>query len=101
MSADAKDRILRRALADPDANARFRARVAPDATPEGCRLWVGTVTGRGQPALLVTGRHAVQPKRIAWFLAHGAVASHGKLLPTCGNARCVEPAHLEWRTRAG
>lgn len=98
MSADAKDRILRRALADPAVIARYHARVAPEPTEDGCRLWDGPLTGRGLPSLHVGARHAVQPKRIAWFLARGTVASHGKLLATCGNERCVESAHLVWRT---
>ena len=94
MSAREKEHVLRRALADPTTLARFWANVAAEPTPEGCRLWVGP------DAFFVGGRH-VQPKRVAWFAAYGIVASGGRMVPTCGNARCVEPGHMQWRRAAG
>ena len=96
-TAGEKERALRRALADPGTVPRFWAGVAPEPTPEGCRLWVGRVTSVGDPTLYAGG-HSVQPKRVAWFLARGEVASTGKMVPACGNPRCLEPAHLRWRT---
>lgn len=100
MSAREKERVLRRALGDSTALARLWANVATAPTAEGCRLWMGPVTSEGGPTFFVGGR-SVQPKRIAWSAMHGTVASGGTMVPVCGNARCVEPAHMRWRTRAG
>jgi hypothetical protein len=43
----------------------------------------------------------VQPKRVAWYVAHGTVAAGGRMVATCGNGLCVEPAHMEWHLRTG
>ena len=92
--------MLQRVIDDPAAIARFWANVDAEPTPEGCRLWTGRMSPGTGPRLHF-GRHVVQPKRIAWSLAHRTLAISGKMLVTCGNDRCVEPAHLHWQVRAG
>jgi hypothetical protein len=96
VSRSAKERALRRALADPATLPRFWANVAPEPTAEGCRLWIGRCIAETRPTFFAGG-HSVQPKRVAWFAGTGTLAAGGSMTATCGNDRCVEVAHLAWR----
>jgi hypothetical protein len=96
VSAEKKERVLRRALENPTTLPRFWANVAAEPTAAGCRLWIGAGAREGRPTFAVDG-HSVQPKRVAWYAAYGTVAAGGRMTPTCGDGLCVEPAHLEWR----
>jgi len=62
-------------------------------TAGGCWLWHSTVNGRGYPVFW-NGHRAVSARRMARFLFCDAPDLSARLFPSCGDARCVSPAHL-------
>jgi len=97
-AAAAYERSFREAIAagkQPDALRRyctdeverFWSRTNPG--PDGHVYWVG-----GESFVTNEGRHT-QPRRWAWKRRHGAnLSKFVSVLPACGEANCVAPAHL-------
>ena len=58
-----------------------------------CWLWTAGTNSRGYGRIRWQG----QPEsahRIAWTLAYGPIPQHQRVIPTCHNPRCCNPAHL-------
>lgn len=72
---------------------RIHARSEFDPTT-GCRIWLGTVNKGGVGMIRIAGRLR-SVTHVAVELATGeALVPHSWVRPTCGNHRCIEPAHL-------
>lgn len=65
----------------------------------GCLLWTGGVNKQGEPRVWKTYAAKFgsdRPARLAWQLCHGTgLGKRTKLVPTCGNPRCINPDHLK------
>ena len=66
------------------------------AARNGCRIWTGNTLPRGYP-IMGKGGHGggtMYAHRAAFKLAYGAIPKGKQLHHTCGNVRCINPAHL-------
>lgn len=61
-------------------------RIEDVGSEEGCWTWTG-------PSLVYIGGVGMTPMRLMFELTHGPVCG-GKIVHTCGRARCVRPSHL-------
>ena len=75
-----------------DAAAKFKARVDTSAGPDGCHTWRGGKIKTGHGVFTYAGQ-AVPAHRLAYALATGH-AMPEVVVQTCGNTRCINPAHL-------
>lgn len=75
--------------------ARFWAKVDKRA-PDECWPWTASLhtSGGGQLWVSTRGRRPLLAARISWELAHGPVPAQHAVQVTCGERRCVNPAHL-------
>lgn len=69
-------------------------------TDSGCWIWTGPTNRRGQPIVSVDGEGALVHRvayrcRLKGQRLHGDLRPNVPLVPTCGDHRCVNPAHLE------
>ena len=77
---------------------RFGSRVERGERPfterdNACWLWTAGTNSRGYGRMRWQG----QPEsahRIAWTLTYGPIPNHQRVIPTCHNPRCCNPAHL-------
>lgn len=88
--------LMARPLLTPEQ--LFDARAIKSDDPEECWGWRGTIKPTGYTTVTVAGpkRRNWLGHRLGWWLANGKP----DVLPTdlhhtCGNAGCVNPAHLE------
>lgn len=72
--------------------ARFWAKTIPEPTT-GCLLWMGSLHRLGY-GLFRVGELCVGAHRVAYFLAHGALAPGQEASHRCDVRWCVEPRHL-------
>jgi hypothetical protein len=72
-------------------DARFRHAVVED--PDGCWLWNGPWLPSHQAGYLVIDARKRLAHRVAWELAHGPIPPAHRVIRTCAQARCVNPAH--------
>jgi hypothetical protein len=81
---------------NPELAAYLTAKTEHDPAT-GCLLWTGGLL-RGDPRLWKT--HAARygsdrPARLAWQLHHSTeLGKTTKLVPSCGNPKCINPEHL-------
>ena len=60
-----------------------------------CWEWQRTYTHGGKIPCAKYQRRGINVRRLAWMLAHGGHIDDGLVVVgTCGNHRCVSPAHL-------
>lgn len=66
--------------------------------PDACWPWLGTLSDTGLGACQWHGR-TVQPRRIAWEIAHGEPPPQGRVVShhRATQSLCVNPAHLRLR----
>src|SRR3990167_6451476 len=85
---------------------RFWVRVNRSFGPKTCWPWLGRQVGRGSDRrghLYIKGG-AANPvykyaPRVAWELTHGPIPPHLKVLHSCDNPICCNPAHLRLGTQ--
>jgi hypothetical protein len=65
-----------------------------------CWLWQGAVSSRGFPVVAwgvksLNGNRVPQPAaRLAYALVYGEIPRGRRMQRTCGNRRCIYPAHV-------
>ena len=64
-----------------------------DSMSDDCRIWRRGTTGNGYPAMK-QGTRTVYVKRVLWEALHGPIPQGKTVRSSCGNRRCVNPAHL-------
>lgn len=65
--------------------------------PGGCWLWGGCLGGYTVPRVMIAGRYE-SVARLMWAVAEGEELVKGEVLVrTCGEVRCVNPAHMAVR----
>ena len=64
-----------------------------DSMSDDCRIWRRGTTGNGYPAMK-RGTRTVYVKRVLWEALHGPIPEGKTVRSSCGNRRCVNPAHL-------
>jgi hypothetical protein len=74
-----------------DLAARIRHYVRE--TPEGCWIWQGPWLASHQAGFLVIHDRKRLAHRIAWELAHGLIPPAHRVIRTCAQPRCINPAH--------
>ena len=78
---------------DKEMVRRFWSKVQRQGR-EACWEWTGTYTSKGSPLFAVNGKNETASK-VAWRIAGGGKIPAGtKLMRSCKNPRCVNPAHL-------
>ena len=65
-----------------------------------CWMWIRAVTRYGYPSMFITRalktrRRQLYAHRVYWARKNGPIPSGYQLDHLCGNARCVNPDHLE------
>lgn len=70
--------------------ADFRARI--ERTPSGCWAWTGPRSRDNKAGLATLDGERLTARQVAWYHAHGSLPNV-RLLPTCGDARCINPEH--------
>lgn len=68
----------------------FKARVQRE--PSGCWVWTGPQMPRRRHGLAILDGERLTARQVAWYHAHGTLPSV-RLLPTCGEAGCINPEH--------
>lgn len=67
---------------------------------QGCINWPFSIDGVGYGRLCLNGRR-VSAHRYVCEIAHGrAPPEKGQVAHSCGNRRCVNPAHLRWASQS-
>lgn len=79
----------------PGESAEDRFRRSYQVDVAGCWVWGGATDTKGYP-VFQRGRAS----RFSYELAHGRRPARTEFKATCGNRRCVNPAHLVFRTVA-
>ena len=78
---------------DLEPEARFWSYVDRH-DPDGCWLWLGGLSGTGDPEHHWDGRN-LSAHRISWQLAHGYYPAPDEIVDqTCRNKLCMQPQHL-------
>lgn len=70
--------------------ADFRARI--ERAPSGCWAWIGPRSKGNKAGLAMLDGERLTARQVAWYHAHGSLPGV-RLLPTCGEARCINPGH--------
>ncbi len=82
---------------NPELAAYLTAKTEHDPAT-GCLLWTGGANKHGDPRIWKTYAARFgsdRPARLAWQLCHGReLGKTTKLVPSCGNPRCINPEHL-------
>ena len=82
---------------NPELAAYLTAKTEHDPAT-GCLLWTGGANKHGDPRIWKTYAARFgsdRPARLAWQLSNGReLGKTTKLVPTCGNPRCINPEHL-------
>jgi hypothetical protein len=82
---------------NPELAAYLTAKTEHDPAT-GCLLWTGGANKHGDPRIWKTYAARFgsdRPARLAWQLCHGTgLGKTTKLVPTCGNPKCINPEHL-------
>lgn len=82
---------------NPELAAYLTAKTEHDPAT-GCLLWTGGANKQGDPRIWKTYAARFgsdRPARLAWQLCHGReLGKTTKLVPTCGDPRCINPEHL-------
>jgi hypothetical protein len=85
-------------MLDSKAEARFWFRVDRSKGSDVCWEWQGSLNEHEFGYFYVHGK-TVYAHRISWLLAYGELSGEDSWVGhTCGNHRCVNPAHLTERT---
>lgn len=66
--------------------------------PGGCWEWAGAMTGSGSPSASIGGKRSVNVRRWVLERSMGEPLGARRAVAVCGNARCVNPAHLQAMT---
>lgn len=65
--------------------------------PDECWPWIGSLS-HGRPSMSVD-KTSVSPRKVAWEVTHGDRPPKDRHVEvTCGNAMCMNPAHLSYLT---
>src|SRR5882757_9948640 len=88
LSQDASHRLT------PDVVQKFWERVDRTGGPESCWLWQGGHSNR-RPYLFVGKGKYFSVNRIAYSLTKGTIPPGQKVMHTCQNESCINPAHLK------
>jgi hypothetical protein len=65
--------------------------------PRDCWPWIGGLS-HNRPTFSIT-KGTVSPRKVAWMLVHGTMPPKDRHVEvTCGNAMCMNPAHLLYQT---
>lgn len=77
----------------------FKYVLALPSDPKGCWLWTGGhITNNGYGKMMCKGVR-IRVHRIAYFLANDTLPEKNDLHHKCENTLCVNPLHLEEKTR--
>jgi len=68
----------------------FRARIKREAS--GCWVWMGPRSKSSKAGLAMLAGERLTARQVAWYHAYGSLPT-ARLLPTCGDARCINPEH--------
>src|SRR5262245_13889065 len=79
----------------PRQLARFWAKVAKSADPDGCWLWTSELTIKGYGRFTPHGRRHLKAHRVAYELLVGPIPAGLITDHTCKVRHCVNPAHIE------
>jgi hypothetical protein len=62
--------------------------------PAECWLWTGSFGGKGGP-MISANKGSISARRVIWMAANGeTVPDNRHVVTTCGEQKCVNPAHL-------
>lgn len=79
-----------------DQIAAFWGKVDKSAGPDGCWLWVSSLSADGYGRFVAGGKHW-RAHRFAWDITNGPIPEGLQVLHNCpdgDNPQCVNPAHL-------
>lgn len=82
-----------------DTNAIVRLRASYEESADGCWIWRGKCGGRSNAAIFAYRGTYVSARRAVYEVEREVELTPAvKLYETCGDKRCVNPAHMELRT---
>lgn len=86
----------------PNGTAERWLRAHVDHNAEACLVWPFSCSTPGYGQFMPAGAKKVRTAhRLMCELVHGAApTSEHQAAHSCGNRRCVNPAHLSWKTRS-
>lgn len=65
--------------------------------PDACWIWTAAVGEKGHPVMSIGALGSRSARRMVWALEHGEVPKRRMVTTTCGQKRCLNPAHLALR----